>query len=69
MNNQASPKPTGRELRRARNVVRKWVNDRVEFLKENGPQPAQYSELYAEVRAKRYDRACALILADKLRNS
>lgn len=57
MNNQASPKPTGRELRRARNVVKKW--------RESG----LVNPPHTDVKVERYKRACAMILAEKLRNS
>lgn len=61
MPSQASPKPTGRELRRARNVVKNW--------RESYPSHAVAVDVLREVRLKRYERACAMILADKLRNS
>lgn len=66
---QASPisKGEGRKLRRARNMVKKWEADYVKF------QPAVFKQEHWDIRnaiyAKRYERACALILAAKLRNS
>lgn len=56
-NKQASPLGiSGRESRRARNVVRRWYK-------------YSLAEQQDTDRRQRYERACALILADKLRNS
>jgi len=69
MSDQASPSPTsgGRRLRWARNVVKKWQDDFDKF------QPTVFTqthwEIKYEIHKRRYQRACALILADKLRKS
>lgn len=64
-NKQASPLGiSGRDLRRARNVVKKWTA-RSHVV---GLHPDD-QEIAAAIHQKRYERACALILADKLRNS
>lgn len=67
---QASPSRTsgeGRNLRRARNVVKKWLSQ------EHSRSLVGISETEWEIRdaivRNRYERACALIVADKLRNS
>lgn len=64
---QASPIPKGegRKLRRARNVVKKWKSER--GASSLGHVVA--GEIHAEIHAQRYERACALILAERLRNS
>lgn len=61
MPKQASPSPKGegRRLRRARNVLRRWQAR----LDSGEPYDS------AEIEKGRFERACALILADKLRNS
>lgn len=65
-NKQASPSLiSGRELRRARNVVKKWQRS----LKPGHGQSIEDCKILGEVSCKRYERACALILADKLRKS
>lgn len=66
---QASPIPKGegRALRRARNVVKKWLSQ------EHSRSVVRISGTDREIRdaieQNRYERACALIVADKLRNS
>lgn len=65
---QASPSPKGegRKLRRARNVLRRWQAR----LDSGEPYDSELNEhVRTEIEEGRFERACALILADKLRNS
>ena len=76
-NSQASqPVISGRELRRARNVVKKWQAARIAKsvfpadgrYRIDGSDPVAWA-IQEEICQKRYERACAMILADRLRNS
>jgi len=65
-NSQASHSPTsgGRRLRWARNVVKRY-----QIMKQVHASVGAADLDYTGVEKARYERACALILADKLRNS
>lgn len=67
--NQASQRPIGegRRLRWARNVVRQWENERRELLRRHKVQIGDANDIFLEIRNKRYERACALIVAQKLK--
>ncbi len=75
MSEQASHSPiSGRELRRARNVVKKWQREQSkENAAWNWPKDIPATMLQMDVRLEisknRYERAAALILADKLAKS
>ena len=69
VNNPQASRPviSGRELRRARNVVKRWEKKSLERTSSRFTQ--EDWEIQNAINEKRYERACALILADKLRNS
>lgn len=67
--NQASQRPIGegRRLRWARNIVRNWENERRELLRRHKVQIGDANDIFLEIRNKRYEHACALIVAQKLK--
>jgi hypothetical protein len=72
MSNQAE-KGHGRKLRRARNIVKKWQaentrNDGLHCVPIGMEIPA-YCDIQQAARRGRYERALALLLADKLQAS
>jgi hypothetical protein len=59
-------KGLGRKLRRARNVVKRFEKE--PFMRIRQTLTVEEShELFSAINQKRYERACALILAYKLR--
>ena len=61
MNKQVSQPGMGRKLRRARAIVKKWERGLVP-----GGQSLEACRILGEVTQARYERAAALILAQKL---
>jgi Cdc6-like AAA superfamily ATPase len=62
-------KRTGKELRRARNICRKWMNTPVKNWEAAQMVDFEHNEQVADhIEARRYKKACALILAHQLRS-
>ena len=71
MNPQASPKTNGRALRRARNVVRRYEREQAAEARKwkwpvGIPATLHHMEVRLLISRNRYERAAALILAQKL---